>query len=299
MNSPIAWMNGSILPYSQTAVPVWDLGVVAGASVTEMARTFGHKPFRLEQHIERLTASLAALGFPSPYSTSELLSAVNDVVRHNAAFIRADSDLGIVLFSTAGSNATYLGRSDDSSTTVVHSFELPFALWRESFTNGLRLRIPAIRQIPPECFSVTHKVRNRLHWWLADAEVSRQEPGSKALLLDLDGYVTETSTSCFYIVRDGVIVTSDRSVLNSLSCKVIEELANSLGIPFEKRAIQVSELAQAEEAFLSSSAVCILPVSQIDGHAVGRGQPGPVFRQLVKAWSELTGVDIERQMLTP
>ena len=297
MNSPIAWMNGSILPYSQTAVPVWDLGVVAGASVTEMARTFGHKPFRLESHVHRLTASRHALGFPAAYSASELRSAVADVVRYNAPLIHTDSDLGIVLFSTAGSNVTYLGHRDDASTTVVHSFELPFALWRESFTNGVRLRIPSIRQIPPDCFSVTHKVRNRLHWWLADQEVARQEPGSKALLLDQDGFVTETSTSCFYIVRDGVIVTSDRSVLNSLSCRIIEELADSLGIPFEKREIQVSELAQAEEAFLSSTVVCVIPVSQIDGIAVGNGQPGSVFRQLVRAWSELAGIDVARQML--
>ena len=297
MNAPIAWMNGSILPYSQTAVPVWDLGVVAGASVTEMVRTFGHKPFRLEQHIERLTASRHALGFPCAYSASELISAVCDVVRYNSALIPAESDLGIVLFATAGSNATYLGHRDDSSTTCVHSFELPFALWRESFTDGVRLRIPQIRQIPPECFSVTHKVRNRLHWWLADQEVARQEPGSKALLLGQDGFVTETSTSCFYMVRNGIIATSDRSVLNSLSCKVIEELADSLGIPFEKRSIQVSELAEADEAFLSSSVVCVVPVSQIDGLAVGSGQRGPVFRKLLKAWSELAGIDIELQML--
>ena len=297
MNAPIAWMNGSIVPYSQTAVSVWDLGVVAGATITEMVRTFRHKPFRLEQHVERLTASRHALGFPEAYTASELLSAVKEVLHHNAEMIPPESDLGIVLFATAGSNVTYLGFSDAASTTVVHSFELPFALWRESFTNGLRLRIPSIRQIPPDCFSVTHKVRNRLHWWLADQEVARQEPGSKALLLDPDGFVTETSTSCFYMVRNGIIVTSDRSVLNSLSCKVIEELADSLGIPFEKRAIQVSELAEADEAFLSSSVVCVVPVSQIDGRVVGNGQRGLVFRKLLKAWSELAGFDIERQML--
>ncbi len=297
MNAPIAWMNGSILPYSQTAVPVWDLGVVAGASITEMVRTFGHKPFRLEQHIERLTTSRHALDFPSAYSASELISAVSDVVRHNSALIHPDSDLGLVLFSTAGSNATYLGQSDDASTTVVHSFELPFALWRPSFMKGVRLRIPAIRQIPPECFSVTHKVRNRLHWWLADQEVARQEPGSKALLLDQHGFVTETSTSCFYMVLNGIIVTSDRSVLNSLSCKVIEELADSLSIPFEKRSIQVSDLTEADEAFVSSTVVCVLPVNQIDGRAVGSGQRGLVFRKLLKAWSELAGIDIEGQMV--
>ncbi len=298
MNSPIVWMNGSLVPCSQSAVPVWDLGVVAGASVVEMARTFAHRPFHLERHIERLTGSLRFFGFPQPYSARTLIDAVQPVVEHNAKRIRPEQDLGIVLFSTAGSNPTYLGRPDDSSTTTIHTFELPFTLWRDSFTKGVRLRIPSIRQIPAECFSVAHKTRNRFHWWLADREAAMQDPGSKSLLLDQDGCVTETSTSCFYIIRNGVILTSDRSVLNSLSCRVIEELANSLGIKFEKRAIQVPELAQADEAFLSSTPVCVLPVSHIDGRAVGDGLPGSVFRKLLKAWSQMSGVDIESQILT-
>jgi branched-subunit amino acid aminotransferase/4-amino-4-deoxychorismate lyase len=296
MNEAIAWINGRVCPFSQAAVPVWDLGVVAGASATEMARTFGHQPFRLERHVQRLMASLAALGFPRPWSSDTLLHAARGVVEHNSRLIQPGEDLGIVLFSTAGSNPTYLGGNGSQTTTVVHTFVLPFDLWKSSLLNGVRLQIPDVRQIPDDCFSVAHKVRNRLHWWLADREADSREPGSKALLLDHDGFVTETSTSCFYIVRDDQIATSSRGVLNSLSRQIVEELAVSLQIPFERRPMSPAELHLASEAFLSSTPVCLLPVSHINGRAAGSMVPGPVFRRLMQAWSELARMDIAEQI---
>jgi branched-subunit amino acid aminotransferase/4-amino-4-deoxychorismate lyase len=297
MNEAIAWINGSLCPFSQAAVPVWDMGVVAGASVTEMARTFAHHPFRLERHVERLMTSLTALGFPQPWPADSLHNAAMQIVDHNSKLIAAGEDLGIVLFSTAGSNPTYLSGCSTHTTTVVHTFVLPFAGWRSNFINGVRLQIPSVRQIPEDCFSVTHKVRNRLHWWLADQEASRRESGSRALLLDQDDYVTETSTSCFYIVRDDRIVTSSRGVLNSLSSQIVEEIAGSLQIPFERRPIPVAELTQASEAFLSSTPVCLLPVSHINGRQAGFAIPGPVFRRLIQAWSRLVGIDVAAQIV--
>ena len=297
MNEPIAWINGAVQPFAQTAVPVWDLGVVAGASVTEMARTFAHRPFRIEQHVERLTTSLAALGFPQPWSPKDLIIAANLVVKANAALISSEQDLGIVLFSTAGSNPTYLAGNGCGTTTVVHTFVLPFDLWKTSLSKGVRLRIPQVRQIPDDCFPVAYKVRNRLHWWLADKQADEMEPGSKALLLDHDGFVTETSASCFYLVRDGGIVTPDRGILKSLSSQVVEELAGSLGIPFARRPIPVAELDEADEAFLSSTPVCLLHVSYINGRSCGTTIGGDVFNRLSKAWNELVGMDVAGQIL--
>lgn len=302
MNETIAWINGSFCRSEQAAVPVWDLGVVAGASVTEMARTFAHKPFRLEEHIKRLTGSLTALGFPQVWTPAALLGAARSVVAHNIRLIAPGQDLGMVLFSTAGSNPTYLSGAVHPATTVIHTFLLPLAQWKPSLQNGVRLRIPDVRQIPDDCFPVGHKVRNRLHWWLADQQATKIEPGSKALLPDHEGFVTETSASCFYIVRDGRIATSNRGVLNSKSCEVVEQLAASLDIPFERRGIRVEELDSATEAFLSSTPVGLLPVSHIDGRQVGGEAAGidsaeSVCARLLHAWSKLVGLDIAAQIL--
>ena len=297
MSEPLAWINGTVQPFSQTGLPVWDLGVVAGAAVTEMARTYQHRPFRLEKHIDRLTNSLAALGFPQRWTTDELHKAAESIVRNNVREIPAKQDLGLVLFSTAGSNPTYLAGVGDQTTTVIHTFVLPFQLWRSGLQQGVRLRIPSVRQIPSDCFPVEHKVRNRLHWWLADQQAAKLEPGSKALLLDHAGFITETSTSCFYLVHEGRVSTPDRGVLRSLSSEIVEELASELQIPFSRRQISVEELSTADEAFLSSTPVGLLPVSHINGRPFQFSQPNSVFARLIAKWETLTGLNPARQIL--
>jgi branched-chain amino acid aminotransferase len=300
MSVPVAWMNGNLIPYSQAAVPVWDMGVVAGASVTEMARTFAHRPFRISQHLDRLLDSVSKIGFPQPYDKQQLLHVIDDVLAINLQQISAHSDLGIVIFSTAGPNATYLGAEfakGISATTAIHTFDLPFATWRPQLRDGVRLRIANVRQIPVECFDVTLKVRNRLHWWLADHEAAKQEPGSKALMLDHAGFITETSTAALHLVCNGRIITPDSGVLNSLSSQLVEEFATKLGIPFERRPVPLGEVRYASEAFLSSSAATLLPVSHVGGEKVGTTFPGPVSSQLTAAWSQLVGIDIAQQLL--
>lgn len=296
MNQTIAWRNGTLLPADQAAVPVHDLGVVAGAAVTEMARTFGHRTFRLERHLDRLCSSLHALGFPCAFDAEALATAVDAVLRSNLSLISPADDLGIVVFSTAGSNPTYGARASDA-TTMVHTFLLPFASWRESFQYGVRLRIVAQRQLSADVFPTAHKTRNRLHWWLADQEAARIEPGSRALLLDETGCVTETSTSCVIAVRDGKLLTPQRNVLNSLSRRIIQELAEGLSLPFVAGDLTPDDLMTASEVCVASTPVCMLPVSHIDGRAIGDGCPGPVFQQLIKSWSELVGIDLARQMV--
>lgn len=301
MTNPAAWINGEILPFMQAAVPVWDLGVVAGASVTEMARTFAHRPFRLDQHVDRLRSSLAALRFPQPWSKLQLIDAAEEIVRRNVVALKPTQDLGIVLFSTAGSNATYLGGDSSQTTTCIHTFLLPFHIWRAGISSGVRLVTPSVRQIPADCFPVEFKVRNRLHWWIADHEAAETEPGAKALLLDHDDCVTETSTSCFFAVINGRIVTSDRAVLNSLSGQLVEELARRCSLPFERRALKLAELNVANEAFLSSTPSGLTAVSYINGMALkttieSHLCAGPVMRRLLEEYHVIAGLRPDLQI---
>lgn len=302
MTNQRAWINGRILPFADAAVAVSDLGVVAGASITDMARTIRHQPFLLERHVERLHTSLTELRFPIHWDRRQLLDAAAEIAEANTAGLPAEMDLGIVMFSTAGSNATYLGGQSTQTTTCIHTFPLPFNLWRSGVTNGVRLTIPSIRQIPADCFDIRHKVRNRLHWWLADHEAATIAPGSKALLLDHDDHVTETSTSCFYLVIHGEIVTSDRGVLNSLSRQFIEELAERCGIPFVRRAVQRSELGVASEAFLSSTPSGLMAVSHLDDRrfelpCTGNLCAGPIMRRLLDEYHMVTGLRPDQQIL--
>src|SRR5262245_30529951 len=139
--------------------------------------------------------------------------------------------------------------------------------------------------------------RGRMHYYLAGKEAQRGDPDASALLLDLQGNITETSGSNFLIVERGTIVSPTLvNTLPGISRAVVIELAKRLGIPFVERDMQVHSVMNADEAFTSRTPFCLLAVTKINGVPIGDGKPGPVFQRLLTAWSEELGVDIARQI---
>lgn len=300
MTEPIAFLNGEIVPASSAAVPVTDLAVVAGASVTEMIRTFGHVPFRLGDHIDRLFGSLELCGFPTEVDRQQLLDAVVRIVEHNSAVIPKNHDLGIIIFVSAGQNLTYLGAAGrdvvSQGTVCVHSFPLPFELWAEKQATGQHLAAVNVEPLPNDSVPPQAKHRNRLHWLRADKEARNRFPAASSLLTTPDGHITETAAGNFYIVKDRTILTPPSElVLGGISQMVMREIAAERGFDWQQSAITFDDLAKADEAMTSSTTCCILPVTKFNDQLIGGGTPGPVFQELITAWSDLVGVDIVQQ----
>jgi hypothetical protein len=136
-----------------------------------------------------------------------------------------------------------------------------------------------------------------MHYYLADREARLVDPDAFALMLDLAGNVTETNTANFLLVERGTIVSPPTAyTLPGISRATVIELAARLGIPFAERDVQVHSAMNADEAFLSSTPYCLMPVTKINGAPIGDGRPGPVVRRLLAAWSEEVGLDIEKQI---
>lgn len=303
MIEPISYLNGRLIPYSQACLPVSDMGLVYGASVTEMIRTFGGECFRLDAHVARLFRSLTRVGIAVPLAPSKLRDITLEVVECNKPLVPPTHDLGILQFVTAGQNLTYLGGAARQTyrepTICVHTFPLPFELWAARYETGQHLITPRIRQIPAECLDPTVKYRSRLHWFLADEEVRRIDSQAQALLLDQNGGVTETAAGNFFIVSYGTILTPpDGTVLGGISREVVRELAGQLDLPLREQELRPEDVAAAEEAFTTSTPTCILPVTQFNQQPVGDGRPGPIYRRLLAAWNDLVGCDIAAQMQT-
>jgi len=299
--TPAAWLDGKMVPVDDAKVSIFDLVLVQGAAVTEMIRTFAHRPFRLDEHLDRLFRSLRAVGFPMELTRQELEAITLEVVDHNEKLIPADHDLGIVLFVTAGTNLTYVGAAEIERArkpiVCVHTFPLPFELWAEHARIGQHLVTPSIRHIPPASLDPKIKSRSRLHWYLADQQARLAGPTAGALVLDHDGNIAETSTGNFFIVSAGTIFTpSPRIVLGGVSQKVVFELAERLEIPCETADLQLYDALNADEAFTSSTPYCLLPVTRLNGRPIGSGERGPVYERLIAAWNELVGLDIIGQI---
>jgi branched-subunit amino acid aminotransferase/4-amino-4-deoxychorismate lyase len=302
VTEPLVYLNGRLVPAAEARLAVYDAGVVQGATVAEQTRTFRHRPYLVGDHLDRLFRGLRYAHMDVGLSKEELATISEEVLAHNARLIDADDDLGLIQFVTAGEYATYAGMSGwpprTAPTVCVHTYPLPFGLWAGKMRTGAHLLTPSVRNVPPQCWDPQLKCRSRMHYYLAEREVRSVDPEAYALLLDLDGHVTETNAANFLMVERGTIVSPlAAKVLPGISRATVIELAAKLGIPFVERDVPVASAQHAEEAFLSSTPYCLLPVTRINGAAIGDGRPGPVYRQLLEAWGRAVGMDIERQIV--
>lgn len=300
-HEPIAFLNGQMLPARAARLPVSDAGIVLGATVTEMIRTFRGRPFRLDEHLARFERSLRYVRFETGLSAGRWREVIAELVAHNFRLMDPADDLGIVLFVTAGDLPMYAGIRGvrpAAPTVCAHTFPLPWEVWSDTLQCGLHLVTPTIRHVPPQCLNPNMKCRSRMHYFLADQEARLVDPAAAALLLDLDGNVCETSNANFLIVERGTIVSPTlRNTLPGISRDVVVELAGKLGIAFIERDFQVFHVVNAEEAFVASTPICMLPVTRINGQPIGDGKPGRVFGRLLEAWSDLVGLDIAGQIM--
>jgi len=299
---PHVFLHGRMVPASEAHLTVYDAGVVLGATVTELVRTFRKEPFRLDDHLRRLSQSLHFVGFDIGMSMEELGRTVRQLVAHNAALLGPEDELGVVIFVTAGEYPTYAGGAAGSVRTTptlcAHTFPLPFELWADKLLSGIHLVTPSIRHVPPQCYDPKMKCRSRMHYYLADQQARLVDREAAALLLDLEGNVTETGAANFLMVEDGTIVSpSLRNTLPGVSRATVIELAAKLGIPFGVRDLQVFDAVNADEAFLASTPYCLMSVTKINGTRIGTGKPGAIYGRLVKAWSERVGLDILQQIV--
>ena len=137
-----------------------------------------------------------------------------------------------------------------------------------------------------------------MHYYLADQEARLVDPEASALLLDLEGNVAETSAANFLMVVEGTIVSpSLRNTLPGVSRATVVELAAKLQIPFEVRDFQPFDAINADECFLASTPYCLMPVTKMNGIPIGEGRPGPIYRRLVDAWSQMVGIDVVAQLV--
>ncbi len=297
---PIAYLNGQFLPQGQAHLPLQDAGFVLGATVTDLCRTFGHRLFCWGEHLSRFRQSCSLAAISQPLDDDELTDIAEQLVRHNAALLDPGQDLALVLFATPGPIGWYAGLpggpGEGPPTLGLHTFPLPLARYAPLFTEGARLAIPSIRQVPADCLDPRIKQRSRLHWWLADRNADCRRHGARALLLDSHGFVTETATANFLAVRGGAVLSAPRgSVLEGVSLQVTREICGEMGIPFVETRLSAAECQGADEALLTSTPYGIAGVRSVDD--VELAWPGPVLRRLQQGWSRRAGLDIVAQIL--
>ena len=297
MTKPLAYLDGQFLEFTQMKIPVWDAGFVQGVTVAEQIRTFQGRLFRWDNHFDRLQDSLNIVGIDLGTGLDDLPRVAHQLISHNYPLLTPGDDLGLSVFVTPGAYGAFAPLGSHGPTLGVHTYPVAFGGFAAQYESGGRLIISRTRQIPESCWPPQLKCRSRMHYYLADHEASQREPGSRALLLDQTGHISEASTANFLLYRRGEGFLSPRKekILPGISVAVLQELAEQNGEQFHFQDLEVDEIWKCDEAFLCSTSPCLLPVVSVDGRPIGSGKPGPLFQKMIDAWSRLVGIDIVEQ----
>ena len=300
MTEYTSYFNGAYIPAGDVKIDPTDRGFVVGDVVFEVARTFNGKTFRLKEHIDRLYRSLKYTRIDSGLSQDEMVDISEEVVRRNEPLRSEVGDFTVHQFVTRGPNGPGpWANSAGPATVCVRIAPVSFDRYARYFGLGVHGVIPKIRSYSSESLDPKIKHYSRMNFNLAEMEVADVDPEAWPILTDLDGYLTEGTGYNVLLVKDGVIRTpTDRAILQGVSRGMVFDLARQLEVPVVEEDLQPYDLYNADEAFLSTTSPCVLPITRADNRQIGDGKPGPISQQLLAAWSEAVGVGIVDQALT-
>lgn len=268
---PIVYLNGRFLPQDQAFVPVLDRGFIFADGVYEVIPVYGGRLFRLEGHLQRLDDSLAGIRLANPMSHDEWRGVLGTLVEKNGG-----GEQSLYLQVTRGvAPRDHAFPANTAPTIFVTSNPLK-AVAPELLAQGATaITLEDIRWKHCHIKAIALLPNVLLRQAAIDA-------GAQEAILIRDGMVTEGAASNIFMVKNGVVMTPPKGpfLLPGITRDLALELAAANGVPHKERDFSRDELLGADEAWLSSSTRELLPLTHIDGQAIGSGQPGPVWQRL-------------------
>ena len=295
----IVFFNGKLLPEREVGIPIRDRGFIYGDAAFDATRTFGGRTFKLKEHIDRLYNSLRYLRIDPGMDKAEMERWSLEVVNQNYPLLPPGQDMWVMQRISRGVESTEPG-AGEQPTVLIESHAIPFARRAPLYRDGISAVTPSVPRIPPRFLSPRAKTHNYLNLVMGDLEVRDTDPNAWAVLLDEAGNLTEGRGSNIFLVKDGTVSTPQgRYVLEGITREVVLDLATGLGLPVAEADLDLYDAYTADEAFLTSTSLCICPIGRMNGAAIGSGAvPGPVTRQLMTAFSDLAGMDYVEQYLS-
>lgn len=299
----VIWMNGALVPEAEAKISVYDSALMFGDMVFEMTRSFGKKQFKLREHLERLYAGVKILHIPLQMTIDEMEQRCHETIEANDALFGADDEHRLMIDVSRGTLGIYQGVEGlhKGPNVIIADFPLRWTVagMGHLFDTGINAVITSQRAIPGTLLDPKIKNRSRIHYLMANIEASNISGDDNwALLLDPDGFIAEGTGDNFFIIKNGTIITPEgRNILRGISrAYVIEELATQLGMPVMEKNIEPYDVHMADEAFMTGTPFCMLPVTHLNGLPIGDGKVGPAFKSILARWSENVGVDVEGQI---
>jgi len=283
------WMNGKFVNWNDAKVHVLSHTLHYGNGVIEGTKAYktkkGYAIFRLNEHTNRLLQSAKMTLIDIPYTVEELNNAQIELLQKNE--FQGDN-VYIRPFAILGYGVMGLYHKDAPVETILSAWEWGAYLGEEALESGIKLKIASMtRAGNTSNMGKAKATANYLNSQMAKYEAI--DCGyDEALLLDDQGYVAEASGACFFMVRDDKLISppNDNS-LESITQKMVIELAKDMGIEVERRRITREEVYIADEAFLTGTAAEITPIKNVDARVIGNGSRGSITQKIQSTYFDI------------
>lgn len=265
---PFCFADGKIIPTESATIHPMDLGLIRGYGIFDFFRTVGHQPLFLEHYLDRFTTSAEKTYLPLPYSRQELRDIIQELIEKNDL-----ENGGLRMVLSGGVSENHFSPAEGKLFIFAESLSFPS---EEKYQNGVKLlsleHVRAIADI--KTTNYTLPVWHSVNW---------KRLGAEDVLYHWNGWVSESSRSNFFIVKNGILHTPDQHILLGVTRKHIIKVADQVVI----RPISLEEVWEADEAFISSTTKVLLPVTQLDERKIGDGKPGPVTMGILEKFRKL------------
>jgi len=271
----VVFVNGELVPRASAKVSVFDSSVQGGDAVWEGLRVYKGRIAALDDHLQRLQDSAKSLAFESAPSTDEVRDAIFKTLAAND--MRDESHIRLTLTRgekiTSGMNP----RLNRSGCCLIVLAEWKPPVYSD---DGIRVITASTRRNTPQCLDSKIHHNNLLNNILASIEANVAGADS-AIMLDIDGFVSETNDTNLFIVNDAEVLTPFAdSCLPGLTRRMILDICKQQGIPAAERRLSITEVYTAKEVFTSGTMGELTPILEADGRVIGNGKPGDMTKRL-------------------
>ena len=270
-----AFVDGAYVPIAEARIPILDWGLLRSDCTYDVVHVWGGRFFRLDHHLDRFAANVEALRLRLPYTRDEIVEILMRLMRQTGL-----REAYVELICTRGTPPKG-SRDPRRCANRFYAFVIPF-LWiatEEQRARGLHLHVSAIPRIPPQ--SVSPRIKN-FHWGdMNRALFEAFEAGCDLpVLIDLDGNISEGPGFNVFAVKAGTVTTPEGTCLDGITRQTALDLLAEQNVEVVIGAFSPEELRAADEAFITSTAGGIVPVTRVDHRPLGDGEPGPVTIRL-------------------
>lgn len=277
------WKDGKLIPWAEATTHILTHTLHYGNAVFEGTRAYmtpeGLAIFRLQDHTRRLLNSAKIVCIKSPYTQTELENAQIELLRANKNDYKANVYIRPLIYLGYGVMGLYHVHAPVN--VAIAAWEWGAYLGDDALKYGIKVKTSSFTRSSTK----SHMGKAKSAGGYLNSQMAKYEAISagceEALLLDDNGFIAEGSGECFFIVRDGVLITPPHdNSLESITQATVVELAKDLGIPLERRRISRDEVYIADEAFFTGTAAEITPIRELDWRVIGEGKAGPIAKRL-------------------